>query len=267
VKIDGSLVLRDWKHEPEGALSFRNATASVLQLGAPKSIWPLAGTVRAQGFRYTSLETEGHVSRELCEQWLATLARDPFSPQPYEQCAHALREIGLADDAKEIAILRRRVQRRLPGVPWWRYLKDGLLDLLIGYGYRPGRSVVALAYFALLGAALFSAAKSDGAIVPSDIAVLASNAYKANHDALPPGYPAFEPFVYSLDVLLPIIDFQQDSKWRPDPRATVDGRIAGTTYAFEVGRVAAIYQWLQIALGWVLSSLLVASLSGLVRKE
>ena len=103
--------------------------------------------------------------------------------------------------------------------------------------------------------------------MPSDIAVLASDAYKANHDALPPGYPAFEPFVYSLDVLLPIIDFQQDSKWRPDPRATVDGRIAGTTYAFEVGRVAAIYQWLQIALGWVLSSLLVASLSGLVRKE
>ncbi|MDB4884190.1 MAG: hypothetical protein JWL95_2956 [Gemmatimonadetes bacterium] len=265
-RIEGSLVLRDWKQSPVGEISLRNASAAVLQLGAPTEIWPRPRTVRAQGLRYTTLETDGLVSRALCERWLELLVLDPFSPQPYEKCGQVLREIGLADDAKRIAILRRRIQRDLPGVPWWRRFADYLMDRLIGYGYRPNRSVAMLAILAVVGTLVFTLASSEGAMVPSESSVYLSRGYTTSH-SLPPGYPAFTPFVYSLDVLLPIIDFQQDSKWRPDIGATARYDVGASPVIVPIGRVAMYYAWLQITLGWALSTLLVASVTGLLRKE
>jgi cytoskeletal protein CcmA (bactofilin family) len=264
-RIEGSLVLRSWKVEPDGEISLRNASANVLQLGDLTEKWPKPGTVRAQGLRYSALEADESVTLALCERWLDLLVTTPFSPQPYELTAKVLREMGLADDAKKIAIRRRRIQRRLPGVSLPRRAGGWILDRLIGYGYRPGRSVLMLALFAALGTLVFSTARSFGAMVPSDASVYSNSPYKDDHTSLPAGYPPLKPFVYSLDVLLPIVDFQQDSKWRPDAQATHNFAIAGANVS--MGKVALYYMWLQIAVGWILSTLLVASVTGLIRKE
>ena len=276
VRIEGSLVLRRWPAPPNGEIRVRNANAGVLQLGATTETWPNKGTVLAQGFRFGTLEGDGKVNRDLCLRWLGLLVRKPFSPQPYEKCVQVLRENGLADDAKRIAIRRRRVQRSLlkspEGGAWrrvlayvalpGRWLLDVFLDLTIGYGYRPGRSVAMLAILATLGWWVFDAAQRHGAMVPTDTAL--ARVYPAHHDSLPPGYPPLVAPIYSLDVLLPIIDFQQDSKWRPDPAAKM---VLGARRAFPIGIFAIRYAWVQIALGWILSTLLVGSVTGLIRKE
>jgi hypothetical protein len=276
-RIDGSLVLRNWREPPRGQVSVRNASVGILQLGSTDATWPEERCVRAQGFRFLTLEDEGRVSRALCEKWLDLLVRDPFSPQPYEKCAQVLRETGLADDAKEIGIRRRRVQRSLRAKPeapltarrvpsWiayhWRQKVDAFLDKSIGYGYRPGRSVNYLAAIALIGSIVFGYAQYTGAMVPADNAL--AKEYRAHPNSMPPGYPPLVAPIYSLDVLLPIIDFQQDSKWRPDRRAMV---AISATRGFPIGWIALGWAWIQIALGWVLSTLLVGSVTGLIRKE
>jgi hypothetical protein len=274
-RIEGSLVLRNWNVPPTGQISLRNASAGVLQLGAKDSTWPDERTVLAQGFRYGTLESNGQVSLDLCEMWLGRLSVDPFTPQPFEKCAQVLRENGLADDAKRIGIQRRRVQRKLRKRPaltarrlpsWianrWHAFVDVFLDWTIGYGYRPGRSVAYLAGIALIGTILFGYAQLTDAMIPADNAV--AKAYRANPASLPPGYPPLVSPVYSLDVLLPIIDFQQDSKWRPDRAARMTW--LGIQHV-PIGWIVIVWSWIQIALGWALSTLLVGSVTGLIRKE
>jgi hypothetical protein len=283
-QIVGSLILRKWKQpaqgwslSPKGMISVRNASAGILQLGSTDATWPATRCVRAQGFRFQTIEDDGRVNRTLCEKWLELLVRDPFSPQPYEKCAQVLRETGLTDDAKEVGILRRRVQRELRAKPekplsarrlpsWiayqWHQFVDAFLDKAIGYGYRPGRSVVWLASLALIGTVVFAVAQWQNAMVPSDNAL--ARVYRTHPDSMPAGYPPLVAPVYSLDILLPIIDFQQDSKWRPDRRAMI---AITATRGFPIGSVAIVWSWIQIALGWVLSTLLVGSVTGLIRKE
>ena len=253
VRIGGSLILRAWKQRPTSLISVRNATAHVLNLGAPEDTALGRNVIRAQGFRYDTIADEHAVNLGLCMRWLDALVTAPFNPQPYEQCAKVLREIGLAEQAKEVGILRRQVELRLPTVKRRKKVSGFLLHMLIGYGYRPGKSVWTLLVLMLTGALVFWEADSDKAMVPTD--ATAATSYLATNQ-LPAGYPTFNAVVYSADVLLPIIDFQQDSKWRPNQTSTANsGTVAVWTTRF------------LIAAGWILSTLLVASVSGLIRKD
>ena len=67
-------------------------------------------------------------------------------------------------------------------------------------------------------------------------------------------FPAFSPWMYSLDTLLPVLDMGQRSYWRPNP--TKPG-----------GRVAINYFYFHSVVGWALSLLAVAGFSGLVKSS
>jgi hypothetical protein len=62
-----------------------------------------------------------------------------------------------------------------------------------------------------------------------------------------------QPFIYSLDVFLPISNFHQEEYWMPR---------ANDVW----GYLLLCYFWVHIALGWMLTTLGVAGLTGLVRK-
>ena len=64
--------------------------------------------------------------------------------------------------------------------------------------------------------------------------------------------PAFNPWMYSLDTLLPVIEIGQKSFWRPNP-------------AKPGGGLAIAYFYFQSLVGWALSLLAVAGFSGLVK--
>ncbi|MEE9453375.1 MAG: hypothetical protein V3V13_03190 [Paracoccaceae bacterium] len=68
-------------------------------------------------------------------------------------------------------------------------------------------------------------------------------------------YPAFNAFIYSAGVLLPIIDLEMQSNWIPDENRGW------------LGEKARWYLWLQIAMGWALSLLAVAGFAGLVKSD
>ena len=70
-------------------------------------------------------------------------------------------------------------------------------------------------------------------------------------------YTTFNPFMYSLDVILPIVDLQVEKDW-------------GQYVSLNNGTLNDFTRWLmwfEILFGWIYSLILVAILSGLAKNE
>ncbi len=73
-------------------------------------------------------------------------------------------------------------------------------------------------------------------------------------------YSEFYAPVYSLDILLPIIDFRLQEDWAPrirKPDGTRDW----------LGWTVRFVEWVETFLGWILSLLLVSGVTGIIRRE
>ena len=77
--------------------------------------------------------------------------------------------------------------------------------------------------------------------------------------AMPDAYTTFQPWLYSLDLILPLVNLQQDVDWAP--AVTVNGR------NFNLGIVTRWLMWFEILFGWMASLMLVAILTNLVKKD
>jgi hypothetical protein len=215
-----------------------------------------------------------------------------FWPQPYEQCAKVLREMGHGEDARAVLIAKERLQRaarRLRAEPaWGRVLAvwDAVLDRTIRFGQQPLRAFLWLGVFWAVGFYVFGLAATQDALKPSSPVVLRSAEWVlcgVPTDAAvrfgpegtelagraAPGqsqracfrdqpeaaaYPGFLALTYSLDTILPIASLQQQEFWIPDETKPY-------------GAFARVYLWVHIALGWALSLLAVAGFSGLVKSD
>jgi hypothetical protein len=77
--------------------------------------------------------------------------------------------------------------------------------------------------------------------------------------AVPPDFPSFQPYFYSLDLLIPLLDLGQKAHWMP--------RVVNKGNLVRAGELARLWQWFQILLGLFLSLLLAGSVSGIIKKE
>lgn len=217
---------------------------------------------------------------------------EDFWPQPYEQLAAVFREMGHGEDASSVLVIKERLQRRARRArtesPVWRallFVADGILGITLGYGRRPLFALVWLVFFWLAGVGIFAYAEGQGAVMPNSAVVLRAPEWTlcgiAHGEQRPlvasgpsqglampdqtqldcfrqrweaSSYPAFSPWMYSLDTLLPVLDMGQRSFWRPNP-------------AKPGGRVAISYFYFQSIVGWALSLLAVAGFSGLVKSS
>jgi hypothetical protein len=88
---------------------------------------------------------------------------------------------------------------------------------------------------------------------------------------LPPHYPPFNAFIYSLENFLPVVQLHQDAYWRPNPRHAVKWRLRVRRRHIDLGVVPAVvlrwYLWVHIIAGWIFTPLLFAGLSGLIRVD
>jgi hypothetical protein len=217
---------------------------------------------------------------------------EDFWPQPYEQLADVFRAMGHWDDSRSVLIVKERLHRRARRArarnPLWRsllYLSDGILGATVAYGRQPLLALLWLFCFWLFGVAVFGQAEKEGAIMPNSAVVLRAPEWtlcgmeqSEQRTMLASGqtsglagvgqnqlacfrqrweassYPAFSPWMYSLDTLLPVLDMGQRAFWRPNP--TKQG-----------GRMAMTYFYVQSVVGWALSLLAVAGFSGLVKSS
>ncbi|WP_030175534.1 hypothetical protein [Spirillospora albida] len=153
-----------------------------------KDTW--ASRLQLDGLQYETLDPP-LTGRER----LAWIRRDTdgYAPQPYERLAQTYRALGLDADGRSVLLAKARDRRRTQGVPLrvFGYLQDAL----VGYGYRPFRAASWLIGLLAFGTIVFSLHK------PS---------------VLDDGHhPHFNPFFYTLDLLLPIGYLGQEMEFAP----------------------------------------------------
>src|SRR4051812_2981798 len=138
--------------------------------------WEITDALLLDGFQYERfidayLEDQPgvwthHISRTDAKSRIAWLERElDFKPQPWEQLAKVLRDIGHQEDAKKVAIAKQERIRKSTHVsalvPW-------LYGITCRYGYRPSWLILWAIGVALVWAVLFKMAGSNGVMAPTD---------------------------------------------------------------------------------------------------
>jgi hypothetical protein len=245
--IDGQLSFED--AAPVRVLALRGARCA--ELADTAASWPPAGGLELRGFRFDTLKLDAGWARRL--DWIRRQGFERWSPEPYEQLAGYYSVTGDEDAARRIRVARGNDElTHLRTTRGWRSLGYRAwrrpLGWLVGYGYRRQRAAWLLVATLVLAGALFGRAEHEGAMVPDQP--------PAPSGVTPPcgdAYPCFNSWVYGADVVLPIIDFGQDTSWRP-----VETDETGPRWVWA--------RWMFIAVGWALASVFVAAFTGLVQR-
>ncbi len=136
-----------------------------------------------------------------------------------------LRAGGEDEDAREVLLAKQRRRREsLPvAAKFWGYVQDWT----VAYGYRPGRAAVWMAVLWAAGSVAFA---------------------HAGHPPIKRGeHPEWNPTLFALDLLLPVIDLGQVGFWQ----------------------LKGGWQWLAAAmvlLGWTLATTVAAGATRLLRR-
>ena len=208
--------------------------------------WPEKDKLFLHGLVYNEIYDKAPRDAKARKEWLCRQPR--FMSQPYEQLAKVLKEGGYESDAKKILIAKENAKSK--ELKLYKRLPHALYGLLVGYGYRPWRASLIGLIVIVVGGFLFSAGFQEASMTPVK-----------NSD----NYPEFHAFVYSLDVFLPVIDLHQANYWLPDSTKDFKLKLSKKISINVRGKRLRHYLWFEIAAGWVLTTLLVVSLTGLVK--
>jgi hypothetical protein len=77
-------------------------------------------------------------------------------------------------------------------------------------------------------------------------------------------YPKFNAFVYSLECFVPLVKLGMSEYWMPNANHGQEIRIL-KFIVFRSGAVLRLYLWFHIIAGWVLTTLWVGGVTGLVK--
>jgi hypothetical protein len=194
----------------QGLIDLRHAQIGVLR--DDPDCWP--GQLSMDGLTYQALEP-----RLPARQRLDWLNRDPEGQQtqPYEQLAAHYTAIGQPGQARAVRYAGERARRQAmpPLARTWSLLQD----ITVGYGYQPRRAVAWLAALLAAGSVTFALAPPPP--------LIAGQA------------PHFNPVVYTLDLLLPVVDL-------------------GQKHAFNPAGAEQWFSYILVAAGWVLVSTVAA---------
>ena len=222
--------------------------------------------------RFTyDMEVDG--GRDQLEQWLLRLVALNAGSSAYRQLAQVYREHGLIAYAQTAMISMHRSQRRhLSGRQWLRKLQSWLTDVLTGYWYRPARAFLGVIGLVIIVGSTMVLPAAQTVLRATDEAAnlyLVTQAVDAGDLPEPSaryrdGDPieitgrrastcrdsngqvrCFQPWLFSLDTVLPLVDLGQTSTWRPYRGARFGSLV-------EVGLDAAsILGWVFVSIGVV----------------
>jgi hypothetical protein len=171
---------------PGGEVNLAHAEIGILH-DSPGS-WPRV--LRQDGLTYQTLHPMLPPERRL--DWLRRGGPE-YLPQPYEQLARHYG--GYGDDNAARVVHLAQYRHRRATLSWPGRLWSWLQDVMVGYGYQPARAALWLVAMLVVGTAFF------GVDRPHPVGTGAAT--------------AFNPFLYALDVLIPIIDLGQQSAFAP----------------------------------------------------
>ncbi len=251
--VKGTLVWTGVSNPGGVTLILRNGTAGAIQ--DDRSSWPSVGKLDLDGFVY------GHIAAELTDtknrlKWLKL--QQPFTPQPYRQLAKVMNDAGFDRGERRVLFeMEDRIWKEEGSVASAVFRWP--LSLVVGYGYYPMRALMGLAILVLLGWGVYAGAHAAGMMVPKDSQAYA---YFKQNGRAPASYEPLGPLVYSLENSLPLVKLGQTDYWRPDPapERAAGGWMTSPRFLFGFLR-------LQVLLGWILATLFIAGVTGIVQKD
>jgi hypothetical protein len=243
---------------PDSPARLNLTQASVGPMVDDEQSWPKKGNLHLDGFTYERIGKGPTGAQERLE-WLARQP-DGFIPQPYRQLAKVLREAGDDAGARKVLIAMEDSRLKYGGLSLPQRAASRILRATVGYGYTPLRALWYIAFFVILGSILFGWGYNSHVVTPIE--------------TKPPIWQVhpFNPFIYSLENFLPLVDLHMAKHWMPNPNAWP---IALVSPFSEVpipsppwlGRFLRCYLWAHILLGWFFTSMFIAGITGLVRRE
>ncbi|MFD4639114.1 hypothetical protein ACFWN2_17480 [Lentzea sp. NPDC058436] len=227
-QVRGALRLK-FAERPAGRIDLRQAQAG--SFGDSETDWS-AGSM-LDGFVYGALREK---SMELDKRLRWLRDSHPYVPQVYLQLAATYASAGQHDEATDVLMAKEDARRRtlsgffgrLHRSVWW------LLSPTVGYGYRPLRILWCLGALTLVGGFVFHLLRQD-----------AGN-FAIARPHLSVGW--FDPWLYTVDLLLPIMSLEHSQLWVP---------LHGARWASLAFTV----------LGWVLAVCLVTGIGRLFKRD
>ena len=204
--------------------------------------------------------------------WLHGQSRDDIferlRPQPWRQLGKVLADQGYEDDARIIAIERRVAQRYAKGMRITARVLSWLLHHVADYGFNPWKTIGWSAGVVLVFSLVYYGVAARHGIkgkplaadqlvfvrtLPADFVPAVADPKQAEEQLLRV-YPQFDPFMYSLDVFLPLVDLGTEKYWR-----------ANTTTG--VGTVVYYLSIFEAFIGAVMLLLIVTGFTGLLTRD
>ena len=263
--LDGARVDELWLRDiatVSGLVNLTTAQVGDLIVDRAEPEGGLPSPLLAAGWQIRDLHGIIRTDRRVAARWLDTRPEDKgFVAQPWHALAAVYDRNGQPADGRWLRwVAARRITKNSS---CWTRPGRWVYGALVGHGYYPLVAAFWLCV-ALVAAAVLTGLNRD-AFTPTDVAV-AAKAVEANApagtdpdpvtgltdcDALTPGYPCFDPSLYALNTVVPPAAATQTNFWAPtDPDK----------------------EWLPWALtglkaaGWLLAVLLLAGVTGLLRK-
>jgi hypothetical protein len=250
-------------------LDLRSASMGVFE--DEEASWPEEGNLSLDGFTY------GHISGGPTEagarlKWLER--QEKFTRQPYRQLAKVLRDSGSEPGARRVLFeMEDRSRREQPERPWFWRCWDWMFKLTVGYGYKSEWALVWLAALILVGSMFLGLGYLGGVMTPSD-----KDAYAAfaQQGYTPAYYTAFNPLVYSVEHSFPLISLGIKDRWQPGPGGAAVQPVVNCKllrrmrdHGLRIGSPGflRVWIWMQTIAGWVLATLFVAGLTGIVKSD
>ncbi len=291
VEVKGGIQWLDIETPKEAALDYRYSYIGVL-VDEPDS-WPAPGNLFLDGCTYERIEGLQSGDSKLRVKWIKCSQPGSFTPQPYEQLAKVFKDTGLDHEARDVLIAKNKQYRRLITLSTMQKVWYHLLGPLIGFGYRPWNMFYWAAGIFTLGILIFYGGERARVFSPAQYWAYADSSSAVYSiagadsllavigDSLQPAltargktldgrllrldYPRLKLLVYSLDAFVPLVDLHQVRYWLPnikkipmiDPDLHPLWRVMGI--------ITPVYFWVHILLGWVVTTLLVVGLTGIIR--
>ena len=257
-QIDGMLHCAGLRSPREVKLDLRYARIGTLR--DEQQSWPESGKLFLHGLVYKAIHNQAPADANSRIDWIQR--QGDFWPQPYEQLANVLRDSGDGAGARDVLVAKNKdkAQRtKLTRAEWSWYR---LFGPLIGYGHKPWLALPLALMIVLSGWVFFKEGYSHGLVTP--LSELAYSKDNAGTRRVSEEYPVFNSLVYSIDVFIPVVDLHQVKYWLPNANRGSE-LVPTSSAALCTGGLLLFWLWIETALGWILTTLFLVGITGLVR--
>ncbi len=273
--IGGKLSLKKVTRSDSSIVELDLCQTVVDVLEDDQSSWNVAAILNLSGCHYKAIADLradaawrlALLDRQYVRRGEATPSRS-FEPQPYLHLAEVMQQSGYDGAATEIRIHLEGAYTDVGDFRGRQRVWRRILRATIAYGYAPSRAILWLGAWAFVSTLIFASAPKGDIIQPKE-------SEAATH--VPP--LEFSPLIYAIDTLVPLVDLHQKSNWlvQPpsfgpwieawqNPQADPAGlplRLLAALWRSIVRLVG----FLNPFIGWTLTSLFAAGVTGLVRRS